>query len=123
MTKQFWCEPNVAETNLVQEAKRIVIWAWELTQPGEAVGGIGTQNKRASELLRLPVEVIKRARYERVGPAAFPTIEKARDELIKRLAQSPWATVGGRGYVTPNYREPIPVETQTPWAPRIRRCG
>ena len=93
MTKQIWCWPDddfcdaqSEQTNLVLVSKRIVIWAGELTEPGGAVGGISTQNNRASRLLEQPLGVIHRARYERSGPEIFPSIWASYQKLLARIA-------------------------------------
>lgn len=122
MAKQFQCAQKQAQINLVLEAKRIVVWAGELTQPGEPVGGIGTQNQRASRLLQLPIGVIVRARYERSGPEIFPSIHEARNRLIERLAKSPWQQLGPSWLHfqdTATY-QPRPVPEPIG---RVRRCG
>ena len=101
MTKQFGCAAHAntkeGQTNLALECRSIVVWAGELTDPGEEVGGIGAQNNRASRKLRLHVGVIERARAMRSGPEIAPSIFAARDNLVARLAtemrrrqSSPW---------------------------------
>lgn len=125
MTKQNGCSANPAEINLVLEAKGIVIWAGELTEPGEPVGGIGTQNQRASRHLQLPIGVIVRARYERSGPEIYPCIVEARDRLLERLAKSPWSKLGG-AFV--QLQQTVGYQPRTPadygaGPQRISRCG
>ena len=97
MSEQFPCAPSLcaetAKINLVLEARRIVVWAGELTEEGEEVGGIGAQNNRAARLLRLHIGVILRARARRSGPEVFPAIQAAHRDLLERIAKqklSPW---------------------------------
>lgn len=125
MTKQIQCSQNGEQINLVLEAKRIVIWAGELTTPGEPVGGIGTQNQRASRLLHLPIGVIVRARYERSGPEIFPSIQEARNKLVERIAKGPWSQLPvawEHMQETVGYRPRPPVSSEVPGT-RVRRCG
>ena len=128
MTKQNECSQKQAQINLVLEAKRIVIWAGELTQPGEAVGGIGTQNQRASRLLHLPIGVIVRARYERSGPEIFPSIHEARNRLLERIAKGPWNQLNGtwnhlQTNVTYEPRRTVQTATCEVSPGRVSRCG
>ncbi len=93
MAKHNLCSPNLPfadaqseQANLVLEAQRIVVWAGELSEFGEPVGGIGTQLNRAARLLQLHPGVVWRARYKRAGPEIFPTIWEARNALVEREA-------------------------------------
>ena len=86
--------------SLCEEARRIVLWAGSLTEPGEEIGGKGEQLRRAARLLQLHEGVVWRAYQRRSGPEIFPTIWEARNQLIERLANqharqsSPWQLDG-----------------------------
>lgn len=73
------------QRNLADECRAIVVWAGELTEPGEEVGGIGAQNNRAAKWLRLHIGVIERAREGASGPVIAQTIFAARDAFIESV--------------------------------------
>ena len=95
MTKHDLCSPwgdfadaKEEQAFLVLEARRIVLWAGSLVQPGEEIGGIGNQLQRASRMLQLHYGVCWRAYQKRSGPEIYPCIYEARNKLVERLAHS-----------------------------------
>ena len=96
MAKQFscptfddFCTAQELEANLSLVAQSIIIWAGEQTEPGEWVGGIGQQNQRAAKNLRLHIGIIERGRAGRCGPEIFPTVWKAYQDFLARIASIP----------------------------------
>ena len=86
MTTQETCWDENPNANLVLEARRIILWAGQLTNAGEEIGGIGAQLNRAAELLQLHHGIVWRAYQRRSGPEIFPTILEARNALLERMA-------------------------------------
>lgn len=70
----------------MREARRIVVWAGSLTEPGEEIGGIGAQLRRAANRLQLREGTIWRAYQRRAGPDSFAQLCEARNRLLERIA-------------------------------------
>lgn len=87
LTPEAYCDAQTdPRAFLVLEARRIVLWAGQLIDDNEEIGGIGEQLQRAAKLLQLHYGVVWRAYQRRAGPEIFPTILEARNLLLERMA-------------------------------------